>query len=226
MSSGRRTSPTTATQLGITTPLQPYFSIGLGAEPATPLEMARAYATLANGGYRLDNSLFRDEPLAIKSITDAERQDRSRTRPSASPCPGSPATTRRSRPTSCRASSRTGTGTAAQLPGWPVAGKTGTTENYGDAWFVGYTPDLVTAVWVGYPNKLIPMLTEYHGKPVVGGTYPALIWKAFMTKALAYRKLTPTSFPSALIAYASPATGACSATASSSSTTATAAARR
>ena len=50
-----------------------------------------------------------------------------------------------------------GTGTAAQLPGREVAGKTGTTENYGDAWFVGYTPQLVAAVWVGYPNKLVPM---------------------------------------------------------------------
>ena len=52
-----------------------------------------------------------------------------------------------------------------QLPGWQIAGKTGTTENYGDAWFVGFTPDLVTAVWVGYPNKLVPMLTEFHGHP-------------------------------------------------------------
>ena len=88
-----------------------------------------------------------------------------------------------------------GTGTAAQLPGWQVAGKTGTTENYGDAWFVGFTPDLVTAVWVGYPNKLIPMLTEYHGHTVEGGTFPALIWKAFMQKALPYRKLRPDVVP-------------------------------
>ena len=80
-----------------------------------------------------------------------------------------------------------GTGKAARLSGYPVAGKTGTTENYGDAWFVGYTPDLVTAVWVGYPDELRPMLTEYHGKPVAGGTYPALIWKEFMQNALPYR---------------------------------------
>ena len=79
-----------------------------------------------------------------------------------------------------------GTGVSAALPGVEVAGKTGTTENFGDAWFVGFTPDLVTAVWVGYPNKLVPMLTEFHGQPVEGGTFPALIWKAFMEKALAY----------------------------------------
>ena len=73
-----------------------------------------------------------------------------------------------------------GTGKRAALADRPVAGKTGTTENYGDAWFVGYTPQLVVAVWVGYPNTLVPMLTEFHGDPVAGGTYPALIWKSFM----------------------------------------------
>ena len=50
-------------------------------------------------------------------------------------------------------------------PGREVAGKTGTTENYGDAWFVGYTPQLVAAVWVGYPDKLVPMTDQFHGQP-------------------------------------------------------------
>ena len=77
-----------------------------------------------------------------------------------------------------------GTGTRAALPDRPAAGKTGTTENYGDAWFVGYTPQLVTAVWVGYPNKLVPMTNQFHGDPVAGGTYPAMIWKTFMQRAL------------------------------------------
>ena len=68
---------------------------------------------------------------------------------------------------------QSGTGKRAQLPdGRPVAGKTGTTENYGDAWFVGYTPQLVVAVWVGYPNKLVPMLSQFHGEAVAGGTFP------------------------------------------------------
>jgi hypothetical protein len=77
-----------------------------------------------------------------------------------------------------------------------AAGKTGTTENYGDAWFVGFTPQLVTAVWVGYPSKLRPMLTEYHGKPVAGGTFPAEIWRTFMEAALKARGDQPESFPS------------------------------
>ncbi len=87
-----------------------------------------------------------------------------------------------------------GTGKAAALPDRPVAGKTGTTENYGDAWFVGYTPQLVTAVWVGYPNGLRPMLTEFHGRSVAGGTFPALIWKAFMESALKTTRSAPESF--------------------------------
>ena len=68
---------------------------------------------------------------------------------------------------------RSRAGAACAAPGRPVAGKTGTTENYGDAWFVGYTPQLAVAVWVGYPNKLGAMLTEYHGNAVAGGTFPA-----------------------------------------------------
>jgi membrane peptidoglycan carboxypeptidase len=89
-----------------------------------------------------------------------------------------------------------GTGTAAALPDRPVAGKTGTTENYGDAWFVAYTPQLVTAVWVGYPDSLRPMLTEYHGGVVTGGTFPAQIWKTFMESALTELHAEPETFAS------------------------------
>jgi penicillin-binding protein 1A len=77
-----------------------------------------------------------------------------------------------------------GTGTAAGISGVDVAGKTGTTTNYGDAWFVGWTPAITTAVWVGFPNKLVPMTTLYNGGPVEGGTFPAVIWHNFMTSAL------------------------------------------
>jgi penicillin-binding protein 1A len=77
-----------------------------------------------------------------------------------------------------------GTATAAQLPGEVVYGKTGTTENYGDAWFVGFDSHYTVAVWVGYPDKLIPMKTQFRGGPVEGGTYPAEIWHDFMVQAL------------------------------------------
>jgi penicillin-binding protein 1A len=69
-----------------------------------------------------------------------------------------------------------------------VAGKTGTTEDYGDAWFVGWTPRYTVAVWVGYPDKVIPMKPptfSFNGEPVAGGTYPAAIWQTFMKSALA-----------------------------------------
>jgi penicillin-binding protein 1A len=79
-----------------------------------------------------------------------------------------------------------GTGKAAQI-GEFAAGKTGTTENYGDAWFVGFNKELTVAVWVGYPDKLKPMLTEYHGQAVAGGTFPAEIWHDFMTSWIQLR---------------------------------------
>jgi penicillin-binding protein 1A len=79
---------------------------------------------------------------------------------------------------------KSGTAQRAQLGVVPVAGKTGTTENYGDAWFVGWTREYTVAVWVGYPNKLVPMETEFNGEPVAGGTFPAGIWKTFMEAVL------------------------------------------
>ena len=65
-----------------------------------------------------------------------------------------------------------------------IAGKTGTTEGYGDAWFVGWSPQYTVAVWVGYPNEFKSMKTEYQGQAVAGGTYPAGIFQTFMASAL------------------------------------------
>jgi penicillin-binding protein 1A len=207
---GPRNVRDTARSLGITTPLQGYFAIGLGAEPATPLEMARAYQTFADGGDRIDGSIFGNEARVVQEVNvDGTTQ--------VNKVVGVPAlgTAEESHTRAAIIDSllqgvvQYGTGTAAALPGRQVAGKTGTTENFGDAWFVGYTPQLVAAVWVGYPDKLIPMTTEFHGHPVAGGTFPALIWKAFMTKALELRKWhneTLTTFPPAPSLYASPVT--------------------
>ena len=201
---GPRQVKQTAVDLGITTPLQGYFAIGLGAEPATPLEMARAYTAFADGGFRIDGSMFGNAPRAVLCLEDAKGN-----------CAEDNEVVQRQMLTSDQAATvdqllqgvvQYGTGKAAQLPGREVAGKTGTTENYGDAWFVGFTPQLVAAVWVGYPDKLIPMTTEFHGHPVAGGTYPALIWKAFMSKALEYLKKPPENFPSPEGRYAAPVT--------------------
>ncbi len=177
----------TARKLGITRHLNPYFAIGLGADPVSPLELARAYASLADGGKRIDGSIFKNEPRVVLSVDGKENA------PEPQQVIGEASAEIVNQ--ILQQVVRAGTGERAALPdGRPVAGKTGTTENYGDAWFVGYTPQLVAAVWVGYPNRLVPMLTEFHGRAVAGGTFPAEIWRTFMEKALPYLRDEPESF--------------------------------
>jgi membrane peptidoglycan carboxypeptidase len=191
---------TAAKQMGITSPLHPYFAIGLGAEPVNPLEMARAYSTFANNGIRVDTSLFGNQPRAVTAISGCGLKDKNAKKTHDAWIPN--------RVVPKRVLSQeddgiltsllqgvvtSGTGKAAALPDRPVAGKTGTTENYGDAWFVGYTPQLAIAVWVGYPTRLVPMLTDFHGSPVAGGTYPAEIWKTFAQSA--FKELGPAGAP-------------------------------
>jgi penicillin-binding protein 1A len=182
----------TAHKLGVKSQLDDYFAIGLGAEAVNPLELARAFSAFAAGGYRIDGAIFGNEPRAVLSVQKLGANEPLRNR----------VLKRRvlRRTTALTINSilqrviTQGTGRRAALPDRPAAGKTGTTENYGDAWFVGYTPELVAAVWVGYPNTLRPMLTEYHGEPVAGGTFPALIWKSFMESAVKQLELEPSYF--------------------------------
>ena len=189
-----------ASRLGITSHLNDYFAIGLGVNAVNPLEMARAFATFANGGERVDGSLLGNEPRAVLRVADGKRVDRNE--PVERPV--FDANNDAILTSMLENVIRNGTGTRAALADRPAAGKTGTTENYGDAWFVGYTPQLAVAVWVGYPNKLRPMLTEFEGEPVAGGTFPALIWKTFMTKALRALNEPPASFPTPQLGYAVP----------------------
>jgi penicillin-binding protein 1A len=86
-----------------------------------------------------------------------------------------------------------GTGTGAYF-GRPAAGKTGTTDDYTDAWFCGYTPNLATAVWIGYPNAAIQM-TSVHGRTVSGGSFPADIWNLFMTSAISSTPVADFALP-------------------------------
>jgi penicillin-binding protein 1A len=84
-----------------------------------------------------------------------------------------------------------GTGVGAN-PGFPAGGKTGTTDDFGDAWFAGITTNASTVVWVGYPNAKIPM-TSVHGIRVAGGTFPATIWRLFTVGA--FGKNPPPDWP-------------------------------
>jgi len=187
-----------ARDAGISSKLNSYFAIGLGAEAANPLEMARAFSTFANGGQRVDGSILGNEPRAIRKIGKRENEPVGRRILS-------PEKTAILNSILQKVVTQ-GTGRRAALSDRPVAGKTGTTENYGDAWFVGSIPQLTVAVWVGYPRELRPMETEYHGEPVAGGTFPAEIWHTFVQEALKkdIEDKEPQSFESTYVPYASP----------------------
>jgi len=183
-----------AHRMGITTPLStnPAMTIGGLTVGVTPLDMAHAYETIAHNGRRVTGTLAEDEaPVAIqevespgKPLPDGARVDRNRVL-SRQILPPEVAQTETSM---LETVLQYGTGKAASI-GQFAAGKTGTTSNYGDAWFVGWDSKYTVAVWVGYPNKLIPMTNDFDGGPVLGGTFPALIWHDFMTSALQIDKV-------------------------------------
>jgi penicillin-binding protein 1A len=149
--------------------------MGLGSVAVSPLDMASAYATLAAGGVY-------NEPTAIRRvILNGKLDDRwAAHHRRARVIPDGVASVVTS---ILEDNVRYGTGTAAAL-NRPVAGKTGTTDKHADAWFVGYTPGLSTAVWMGYTRGEVPM-TNVHGISVSGGSFPAQIWRRFMDPALA-----------------------------------------
>ncbi len=176
-----------AKELGIQSKLEPYPSIGLGTDLVNPLEMARAYSTLADGGIRVEGTELPNEPRAVLGLRTLKNSGRRSIHAnSIVPIEEIPPNDAAIVNSMLQSVITSGTGRRAALPDRVAAGKTGTTENYGDAWFVGYTPQLVVAVWIGYPNKLVPMDNDFHGQPVAGGTYPAVIWKSFMELAFPY----------------------------------------
>jgi penicillin-binding protein 1A len=170
-----------ARRMGVRTPLDvngAYVpAMGLGSIAVSPLDMASAYATLASGGVYA-------RPTAIRRVVlPGGRQD-------STAGWGKP---RRTRVLAdgvawevtqiLEENVRYGTGTRAGLSDRSVAGKTGTTDEHADAWFIGYTPDVSTAVWMGYTRGEIPM-ENVHGISVSGGSFPAEIWHRFMEAAL------------------------------------------
>jgi penicillin-binding protein 1A len=173
---GPETVVRTAHEMGITTRLEPVASVGLGSNSVSVLEMASAYATLAAGGVY-------SEPMAIRRVVLPDGST------DTSAGWGTPKRKRVLAPGAAYVVTRVleqnviaGTGTQANI-GRPAAGKTGTTDDFTDAWFCGYTPGLSSAVWVGYPNARVSM-TSVHGIAVAGGTFPAEIWHGFMATAV------------------------------------------
>ena len=161
-----------AKKMGIETKLPNYPSIALGATNVTPLEMASAYGTLATGGTHYPVTV-------ITKVTDRNGETIFESKPKGEQV---------LKPQVARATTdilkgviSSGTGSRADI-GRPAAGKTGTSQLNRDLWFVGYTPQLVTSVWVGYPTE---RTVEVDGSRGFGGTVAAPIWASFMKRALA-----------------------------------------
>ena len=180
-----------ARKLGVRSPLevggQYVPAMGLGSIAVSPLDMASAYATLAAGGVY-------SEPTAIRRVVLPNGKEDTKAGW------GSPKRTRvipdgvAGKVTEILEDNVSyGTGTRAAF-GRPAAGKTGTTDKHADAWFVGYTPELATAVWMGYPGGEIPM-ENVHGISVSGGSFPAEIWRLLMERTIGLRPVREFAEP-------------------------------
>jgi 1A family penicillin-binding protein len=174
-----------AKRLGIKSPLGPHLSLVLGTSEVTPLEMATAFAPFANGGKSV-------EPVFILSVKDRRGRellrDRPRVRQVLDPRTAFIVT-------DILKQVITKWGTAASIAGKvtrPAAGKTGSTQSYTDAWFVGYTPDLVCSVYIGYDDPSTPL-----GRS--GGAAAAPIWADFINKALAGKPESAFRRPSGIV---------------------------
>ena len=164
-----------ATRMGIRSKLNPYPSAVLGTNDVTPLDMASAYATFANRGASVP-------PAFVTKIIGRDGeilyQHKHTERAALDPDVADIAVS------VMRQVVERGTGVGAKI-GRPAAGKTGTGQEWRDAWFVGFTPQLVTSVWVGFPDRQVSMVPPTTRTRVTGGSWPAQIWQLFMGKALA-----------------------------------------
>ncbi len=158
-----------AKRLGVRSDLPAVPSLALGSAEANLLEMTRAYAVVATGNESI-------EPSALRSIQGAGQQVLVTKAAATSNAPAGLGETRVMMLDLLQAVVRDGTGKAARLPNVAAAGKTGTTQDYRDAWFIGFTPDLIVGVWVGNDDNT-PM------NKVAGGDLPAQIWHDFLTRA-------------------------------------------
>lgn len=166
-----------AHKLGITTELKAYPSITLGAQNVTPLEMATVYATLANGGVY-------NKPTFITEVTDQNGKELYKYKNQGKRVLNAGIASQVTK--ILEGVVNHGTGTRASLGAQPVAGKTGTSQRNRDVWFCGYTPQLATAIWVGYPTEKTIYI---NGGRAYGGTVCAPIFRDFMTAALKGQKV-------------------------------------
>ncbi|MBT8247489.1 MAG: PBP1A family penicillin-binding protein [Acidimicrobiia bacterium] len=164
-----------AERAGITSELQPYHALALGAQEVSPLDMASAYGSFAADGLHVEPTMFtaietHDGAVVIENepaITQAFEH-----------------TVADQVTTALTEVVKRGTAQRARI-GRPIAGKTGTSQEHRDAWFVGYTPELSTAVWVGFAQTNDTMEEPVTPITVTGGTWPAEIWALFSLNALA-----------------------------------------
>jgi penicillin-binding protein 1A len=190
---------TTAKKMGIssayysTPPFYYCQSYALGELDVSPLEMASAYGVFANHGQRA-------QPTPILEIVNSSGKVLvNNIKPLPATTTALPANVADNVTNVLQGVITSGTGTAAAL-GRPAAGKTGTASNYTNAWFVGYTPTLSAAVWMGNAaSQSTPMGTVKGVYPVFGGTWPAITWQAFMSQALAGVPVTPFTQPAPLV---------------------------
>ena len=188
---GHRSVLEEAKKLGVRTKLQDYRSLALGAQEMTLMELTQAYGAMASGGYKLEpHGITRVTRLSDKKVIfafDPKREQVIAQQP-----------LERMNLLMKRVVDA-GTGTKARIEGRDIAGKTGTGNDYRDAWFIGYTPGMVAGVWVGNDNFA-------ETKRVTGGSFPARIWQVFMktaTRDLPAEKL-PLPDPNSLPAEAGP----------------------
>jgi len=163
----------TAHELGVETNFPVVPAMALGSANVSPYEMLRAYMTFATRGKRL-------EPYFVKKVTDPDGnvlyEGRRRTKDVYDAKYADVVNNVLTQVI------KRGTGTAANF-GKPAAGKTGTTSGNTDAWFVGYTPKIGTAVWLGYKDETGRKMDNVHGRQVTGGSFPAQIWQRYMKAA-------------------------------------------
>ncbi|HUR87101.1 MAG TPA: transglycosylase domain-containing protein [Solirubrobacteraceae bacterium] len=161
--------------LGITSKLEavPAETLGGLKRCCSPLEMANAYATIAAGGWRNKPKAITEVRFPDGKVDDLSKPIRHRAFDSAAMFEVTKI---------LQQNIKGGTGRRADI-GCPAGGKTGTTDENRNAWFVGFTPKLATSTWVGFPKANVPMTNLFHGAPVDGGTYPAEIWGTYMKAA-------------------------------------------